>query len=74
VKIDTEGSIDYEKYFGKGFFDEQTNLKLSLLNIQRNSFIEQYEKIKEDLKKSIKTLKDYDTKIDELNQEISVST
>lgn len=74
VKIDTDGSIDYEKYFGKGFFDEQTNLKLSLLNIQRNSFIEQYEKIKEDLKKSNKTLKDYDTKINELKQEISAST
>ncbi|WMX14919.1 DUF3696 domain-containing protein [Aureispira sp. CCB-E] len=34
VQIGEDGSIDYEKYFGKGFFDEQTNLKLSLLNIQ----------------------------------------
>lgn len=74
VKIDTDGSIDYEKYFGKGFFDEQTNLKLSLLNIQRNSFIEEYEKIKEDLKKSSKAIEDYDAKIDELTQELTTAT
>lgn len=74
VKIDTDGSIDYEKYFGKGFFDEQTNLKLSLLNIQRNSFIEDYNSIKEKLAESNEALKDYDAKIDELNQKLSTST
>ncbi|WHF51966.1 DUF3696 domain-containing protein [Chryseobacterium gotjawalense] len=74
VQIDKDGSIDYNKYFGKGFFDEQTNLKLSLLNIQRNLFVEEYETIKEELKKSNDTLKDYDSKIEELNQELSTTT
>ncbi|MCK0125278.1 DUF3696 domain-containing protein [Gelidibacter sp. F2691] len=74
VQIDKDGSIDYDKYFGKGFFDEQTNLKLSLLNIQRNRFVEEYETIKEEFKKSNDTLKDYDSKIEELNQELSTTT
>ncbi|MGH1387468.1 DUF3696 domain-containing protein [Kordia sp.] len=74
VQIDKDGSIDYDEYFGKGFFDEQTNLKLSLLNIQRNSFIKNYEKIKEELKKSIETLEGYDTKIEELNQKLTTTT
>lgn len=74
VKIDTDGSIEYEKYFGKGFFDEQTNLKLSLLNIQRNRFIDDYKTIKEELKKSNETLKDYDTKIEKINQELVTET
>lgn len=47
VPIKDDGSIEYEKYFGTGFFDEQTNLKLSLLNIQRDSFLELFDKTKE---------------------------
>ena len=74
VQISEDGSIDYDKYFGKGFFDEQTNLKLSLLNIQRNRFIEDYERIKEELKKSSETLEDYDTKIEKFNQELATAT
>ena len=46
VQINKDGSIDYEKYFGKGFFDEQTNLKLSLLNIQRARFLDDFDKLK----------------------------
>ena len=74
VKIDDDGSIEYDKYFGQGFFDEQTNLKLSLLNIQRDRFIEDYESIKEQLIKSGETLKDYDNKIVELNSQLSTAT
>ena len=47
VEIKDDGSIDYERYFGKGFFDEQTNLKLSLLNIQRNNFLGLFNEMKE---------------------------
>lgn len=74
VQIGKDGSIDYDAYFGEGFFDEQTNLKLSLLNIQRNSFIEDYDSIKEKLKKSNETLEGYDAKIEELNEELSTAT
>jgi predicted ATPase len=74
VQIDKDGSIDYEKYFGEGFFDEQNNLKLSLLNIQRDRFFEDYDSIKEELKKSSETLESYDSQIKELNQELSTAT
>lgn len=74
VQIDKDGSIDYDEYFGKGFFDEQTNLKLSLLNIQRNRFIEDYETIKEEVKKSSEKIKGYDIKIEKLNQELATAT
>ncbi|MDF0720614.1 DUF3696 domain-containing protein [Kaistella sp. PBT33-4] len=74
IKIGKDGSIDYDKYFGKGFFDEQSNLKLSLLNIQRNRFIENYETIKEELKKSSKTIENYDAKMEEINQKLATAT
>lgn len=74
VKIDKDGSIDYEKYFGEGFFDEQSNLKLSLLNIRRNRFVDEYDLIKNELKTSAETLKDYDYKIETLNEEVSKAT
>lgn len=74
VQIAKDGSIDYHKYFGQGFFDEQTNLKLILLNIQRNRFTEDYESITEELKKSSETLKEYDVKIEQLNREMSTIT
>lgn len=48
VEIQEDGAIDYERYFGKGFFDEQTNLKLSLLNIQRDRFFENFETLKKE--------------------------
>lgn len=74
VQIGEDGSIDYDKYFGKGFFDEQTNLKLSLLNIQRHRFVEDFEFLKEKLKNSNKLLEGYDAKIEELNQELLTAT
>ena len=74
VEIGKDGSIDYDRYFGKGFFDEQTNLKLSLLNIRRNSFIDDYETVKEELKKSIQTLEGFDARIQELDKELSTAT
>ncbi|MCT4073850.1 AAA family ATPase [Elizabethkingia anophelis] len=74
VKIGEDGSIDYDKYFGKGFFDEQTNLKLSLLNIQRNRFIEDYETIRKELKESSKTIEDYDAKMEEITEKLATTT
>ncbi|WP_202702739.1 AAA family ATPase [Flavobacterium sp. UGB4466] len=70
VEIEKDGSIDYQKYFGEGFFDEQTNLKLSLLNIQRNHFVDDYEVIKAKLIASAQNIKNYDDQIEQLNQEL----
>jgi hypothetical protein len=63
ILIGEDGSIDYDKYFGKGFFDEQTNLKLSLLNIQRDRFLQDFVELK-------KNKEEYENKITELEQKI----
>ncbi|MDR6563749.1 MULTISPECIES: DUF3696 domain-containing protein [unclassified Arcicella] len=63
VQIGEDGSVDYDKYFGKGFFDEQTNLKLSLLNIQRDRFLHDFDELK-------KNKEEYENKITELEQKI----
>lgn len=73
IFIESDGTIDY-KLFDDGFFDEADKLELSLLNIQRDNFIEDYETIKEELKKSNETLEGYDAQIEELNQELSTAT
>ncbi|WP_312716752.1 DUF3696 domain-containing protein [Sphingobacterium multivorum] len=73
VKIDKDGSIDYEQYFGRGFFDEQNNLKLSLFNIQRNHFIEDYDEIKEKLIASNQSLEQYDRKLEQLHHEMEAA-
>ncbi len=74
VRIGKDGNIEYEKYFGKGFFDEQNNMKLSLLNIQRDRFVENYDTLTEELKKSNETIEGYNVKIGELNQKLSTAT
>ncbi|WP_214226654.1 DUF3696 domain-containing protein [Pedobacter sp. B4-66] len=74
VEIGKDGSIDYDRYFGKGFFDEQTNLKLSLLNIQRDRFIEDYEAVEEKLKNANKAIAGHDDRIAELDRELLTAT
>lgn len=74
VEIAKDGSIDYDRYFGKGFFDEQTDLKLSLLNIQRGRFIEDYEAVEEKLKNANQAIAGHDARIAELDQELLTAT
>jgi len=64
VQIAEDGSIEYDKYFGKGFFDEQSNLKLSLLNIQRDTFIKEFEEIKQKNEENENKIAELETKID----------
>jgi hypothetical protein len=45
IKIEDDGSIDF-KAFDSGFFDENYNLQLSLLNIQRDQFFKDFEALK----------------------------
>lgn len=73
VQIEKDGSIDYEQYFGQGFFDEQNNLKLSLFNIQRDHFIEDYHEIKERLIASNESLDQYDRKLEQLQHEMEAA-
>jgi hypothetical protein len=74
VEIASDGSIDYERYFGKGFFDEQNDLKMSLLNIQRGRFIEDYQAVEEKLKNADQAIAGHDARIAELDQELSMAT
>lgn len=68
IKIDVDGQIDYE-VFAKGFYGESDDLKLSLLNIQRKKFIEDYEIVKEQLKEKTE---EFDNKITELEEELKI--
>ena len=45
INIQQDGSIDYQIFDG-GFFDENDNLELSLLNIQRDRFLHDFEELK----------------------------
>lgn len=62
IFIKKDGSIDYE-LFDSGFFDQNDSLELSLLNIQRNKFFEDFSKLK-------KNKKDDEDKIIDLQKEI----
>lgn len=45
INIQKDGRIDY-KLFDSGFFDENDTLELSLLNIQRNQFLKDFNDLK----------------------------
>ncbi len=72
VQIDEDGSIDYEKYFGKGFFDEQTNLKLSLLNIQRNRFLQDFDELKKNKEENENKITELELKIDDYINKLDI--
>ncbi len=72
VQIGEDGSIDYEKYFGKGFFDEQTNLKLSLLNIQRDRFLIDFEELKKNKEENENKISELEQKIDEYTNKLDI--
>lgn len=62
VLIDDDGSINY-KIFDSGFFDENNKLELSLLNIQRDKFLDDFEELR-------KSSKEYEEKLAEIQKEI----
>lgn len=77
VNINNDGSIPF-KEFDSGFFNENTNLELSLLNIQRNSFIDNYKQLKEDFEKNkkdaVEAQKALQEKIDSFIEKQDIST
>ncbi len=72
VHIDEDGSIDYEKYFGKGFFDEQTNLKFSLLNIQRDRFLQDFDELKKNKEENENKITELELKIDDYINKLDI--
>ena len=63
LNIEQDGSIDF-RAFDKGFFDENDTLELSLLNIQRGTFIKEFEELKQNNDKNENTITKLETKID----------
>lgn len=72
VQINEDGSIDYEKYFGKGFFDEQTNLRLSLLNIQRDRFLYDFDELKKNQEQNENKITVLEQKIDDYTNKLDI--
>lgn len=66
VIVEADGSINYE-LFDSGFFDESTNLQLSLLNIRRDRFITEFVDLKKNLEENEEKLTLLEAKIDEFS-------
>lgn len=64
LNIDQDGSIDY-KVFDSGFFDESNNLELSLLNIQRDQFFDDFKKLKISEEENENKITELESRIDE---------
>jgi AAA15 family ATPase/GTPase len=63
LNIQEDGSINYN-VFDKGFFDESYNLQLSLLNIQRDTFIKEFEELKQNNDENENKITELEMKID----------
>ncbi|WP_312716759.1 AAA family ATPase, partial [Sphingobacterium multivorum] len=66
VVVESDGGINYE-VFDNGFFDESTNLQLSLLNIRRDRFITEFVELKRNLEENEEKLTFLEAKIDEFS-------
>lgn len=71
--IQPDGSIDY-KLFDSGFFDESENLELSLLNIQRDSFIKDFNDLKNQNIADSTKITNLENKIDEYVYKLDIGT
>ncbi|UEQ75248.1 DUF3696 domain-containing protein [Chryseobacterium arthrosphaerae] len=64
LNIDQDGNIDY-KIFDSGFFDESEKLELSLLNIQRNRFLDDFNTLKISKEENDEKITELESRIDE---------
>jgi len=69
--INDDGSIDYNA-FDTGFFDENDNLELSLLNIQRNRFITEFESLKKNNEENENKIYELEQKIDDFTEKLDI--
>ena len=72
LHIHQDGSIDY-KMFDAGFFDESDNLEFSLLNIQRENFLKDFEDLKESNKGNEDKIIDLQQKIDDYTSKYDIT-
>ncbi|MCO7186090.1 AAA family ATPase [Tenacibaculum sp. XPcli2-G] len=72
VPIEDDGSIDF-KIFDEGFFDENDILELSLLNIQRNNFLTDFEELKIKSEEDSDTISELEGRIDDFTKKNDIS-
>lgn len=70
--IQPDGSIDYTM-FDDGFFDESDTLEFSLLNIQRENFLKDFEDLKKNSRENEDKIIDLQQKIDAYTQKFDVT-
>lgn len=70
--IEEDGSIDYTKFDG-GFFDESHNLEFSLLNLQRDNFLKEFEALKAGNDENEDKIAELQQKIDDYTDKIDLS-
>lgn len=69
VTIQDDGSINY-RAFDSGFFDESEKLELSLLNVQRDNFLRDFENLKEVHQESEEKIVGLQKKIDDFTNQL----
>lgn len=72
INIQQDGSINYQIFDG-GFFDENDALELSLLNIQRERFINDFNELKKNKEETAKKISDLEQKIDEYTSKLDIT-
>lgn len=72
INIQPDGSIDYRIFEG-GFFDENDTLELSLLNIQRDKFLHDFEELKRTKAENENKLSELEQKIDDYTNKLNIS-
>lgn len=72
INIQPDGSIDY-RIFDGGFFDENDTLELSLLNIQRDRFLHDFEELKRTKEENENKLSELEQKIDDYTNKLNIS-
>ncbi len=71
INIQPDGSIDYQIFDG-GFFDENYNLELSLLNIRRDKFLHDFEELKVAKEENEDKLSELEQKIDDYTNKLDI--
>ncbi|WP_440135367.1 AAA family ATPase [Chitinophaga sancti] len=70
--IQNDGTIDFT-VFDHGFFDENYNLKIGLLNVQREKFLQDFENLKKSNKESEEKVVELQLRIDSFTDKVDVA-
>ncbi|MES2479413.1 MAG: AAA family ATPase [Bacteroidota bacterium] len=72
LRIQDDGSIDFS-VFDHGFFDENYNLSIGLLNVQREKFLQDFENLKQSNKESEEKAVELQQRIDAYTDKVDVA-